>query len=95
MKAVSTHADDVLTEIEGPAKARIASRDVNDWPAVAAALLLDCLCDRGQGFSRCRDCHLDNGYRGNLSRRCLNYLQFDTQNNGHLAANSRRVGLLR
>jgi hypothetical protein len=35
-------ADDVLIEVEAEAKARIASRDVNDWPAVAVALLLDC-----------------------------------------------------
>ncbi len=42
MRAIQLIADDVLTEVEGPAKARIASRDVNDWPAVAAALLLDC-----------------------------------------------------
>lgn len=35
-------ADEILEEVEGKAKARIASRDINDWPAVAAALLLDC-----------------------------------------------------
>ena len=42
MNTVQIIADDVLIEVESKAKARIASRDVNDWPAVAAALLLDC-----------------------------------------------------
>jgi predicted nucleic acid-binding protein len=42
MNAVQIITDDILTEVECKAKARIASRDVNDWPAVAAALLLDC-----------------------------------------------------
>lgn len=42
LKAVQLIADDVLSEVEAQAKARIASRDINDWPAVAAALLLDC-----------------------------------------------------
>jgi predicted nucleic acid-binding protein len=42
LNAVQIIADDVLIEVETEAKARIASRDVNDWPAVAAALLLDC-----------------------------------------------------
>jgi predicted nucleic acid-binding protein len=41
LNAVQIIADDVLIEVETEAKARIASRDVNDWPAVAAALLLD------------------------------------------------------
>jgi predicted nucleic acid-binding protein len=40
--SVAFYADDVLIEVETEAKARIASRDVNDWPTVAAALLLDC-----------------------------------------------------
>ena len=35
-------ADDVLIEVETEAKARIALHDVNNWLAVAAALLLDC-----------------------------------------------------
>ena len=42
MNTVQIITDDILTEVEFKAKARIASRDVNDWPAVAAALLLDC-----------------------------------------------------
>jgi predicted nucleic acid-binding protein len=42
LNTVQIIADDILIEVESKAKARIASRDVNDWPAVAAALLLDC-----------------------------------------------------
>ena len=42
LNAVQIIADDVLIEVKTEAKARIASRGVNDWPAVAAALLLDC-----------------------------------------------------
>jgi predicted nucleic acid-binding protein len=42
LNTVQIITDDVLIEVESKAKARIASRDVNDWPAVAAALLLDC-----------------------------------------------------
>ncbi len=42
MRTVQIIATDVLTEVEAEAKARIASRDVDDWPAVAAAILLDC-----------------------------------------------------
>ena len=42
LNTVQIIADDVLIEVETEAKARIASRDVNDWPTVAAALLLDC-----------------------------------------------------
>ena len=42
MNTVQIITDDILTEMECKAKARISSRDVNDWPAVAAALLLDC-----------------------------------------------------
>lgn len=41
-EAVQVLADDVLSEMENKAKARIGLRDINDWPAVAAALLLDC-----------------------------------------------------
>lgn len=40
--AVQIIADEVLLEVESEAKARIAARDVNDWPAIAAAILLDC-----------------------------------------------------
>ena len=32
----------VLAEVETEAKARIGSRDVDDWPGVAAAMVLDC-----------------------------------------------------
>ena len=39
---VQVVADEILIEVEANAKARIASRDVRDWPAVAAALLLNC-----------------------------------------------------
>ncbi|GJM01488.1 MAG: hypothetical protein DHS20C07_31670 [Methyloligella sp.] len=42
LNTVQIIADDILIEMESKAKARIASRDVNDWPAIAAALLLDC-----------------------------------------------------
>ena len=42
LNTVQIIADDVLIEVENKAKARIASRDINDWPAVAAALILDC-----------------------------------------------------
>jgi predicted nucleic acid-binding protein len=42
MNTVQVITADILTEVECKAKARISSRDVNDWPAVAAALLLDC-----------------------------------------------------
>lgn len=42
MNTVQIIADDILIEVESKAKSRIASRDVNDWPAVAASLLLDC-----------------------------------------------------
>ncbi|WP_341328581.1 PIN domain-containing protein [Methylotuvimicrobium sp. KM2] len=42
LNTVQIITDDVLIEVESKAKARIASRDINDWPAVAAALLLDC-----------------------------------------------------
>ncbi len=42
LNTVQIIADDTLIEAESKAKARIASRDINDWPAVAAALLLDC-----------------------------------------------------
>jgi predicted nucleic acid-binding protein len=42
LNTVQILADDVLSELEIKAKARIGSRDINDWPAVATALLLDC-----------------------------------------------------
>lgn len=42
LNTVQIIADDFLIGVESKAKARIASRDENDWPAVAAALLLDC-----------------------------------------------------
>ncbi len=42
VNTVQIIADDILIEVESKAKSRIASRDVNDWPAVAASLLLDC-----------------------------------------------------
>ncbi|HZA29587.1 MAG TPA: PIN domain-containing protein [Gammaproteobacteria bacterium] len=42
LNTVQIIADDMLIEVETEAKARIASRDVNDWPTVAAALLLNC-----------------------------------------------------
>ena len=37
MNTVQIIADDILISLEGKAKARIASRDINDWPAVAAS----------------------------------------------------------
>jgi predicted nucleic acid-binding protein len=42
LDAVQIISNDLLIEVESKAKARIAARDINDWPAVAAALLLDC-----------------------------------------------------
>lgn len=42
LNIVQVITNDTLTELEVKAKARIGSRDINDWPAVAAALLLDC-----------------------------------------------------
>ena len=42
LDTVQIIANDILIELESKAKSRIASRDINDWPAVAAALLLDC-----------------------------------------------------
>jgi predicted nucleic acid-binding protein len=41
MNVVQVIADELLREVEYKAKARIA-RDLTDWPAVAAALALDC-----------------------------------------------------
>ncbi|TAN51914.1 MAG: hypothetical protein EPN21_05325 [Methylococcaceae bacterium] len=42
LNAVQIIADSLLWEAAPAAKARIAMRDENDWPAVAAAMLLDC-----------------------------------------------------
>lgn len=42
LNAVQVIADDILVEVAPAAKARIVARDENDWPAVAAAMLLDC-----------------------------------------------------
>ncbi|PSJ16176.1 PIN domain-containing protein [Nitrosomonas supralitoralis] len=42
LNTVQIISDGILIEVESKAKSRIASRDVNDWPVVAAALLLDC-----------------------------------------------------
>lgn len=42
LNTVQIIADDILIELESKAKSRISSRDINDWPAAAAALLLDC-----------------------------------------------------
>ena len=42
LNIVQVVSNDVLTEIEIKAKAPIKARDINDWPAVATALLLDC-----------------------------------------------------
>jgi predicted nucleic acid-binding protein len=40
--AVQIIADEVLIEVKSEAKVRIAARDVNDWPAIAVTILLDC-----------------------------------------------------
>jgi predicted nucleic acid-binding protein len=42
MAAVQTIAPDELGRSEGAARARIGPRDPEDWPTLAAALLLDC-----------------------------------------------------
>ena len=42
MSIVHVIPTDTLAGLESKAKARIASRDINDWPAVAVALLLGC-----------------------------------------------------
>lgn len=42
LNAVQVIANDILVEVAPAAKARIAMRDENDWPAVAAAILLEC-----------------------------------------------------
>ena len=42
LSATQIITGEVLAEVEPEAKARIGSRDVNDWPGVAAAMVLDC-----------------------------------------------------
>lgn len=42
LSAIQIITGEVLAEVETEAKARIGSRDVNDWPGVAAAMVLDC-----------------------------------------------------
>jgi predicted nucleic acid-binding protein len=42
MEAIQLIAVEELRHVESEAKARISRRDVNDWPAVAAAMLFDC-----------------------------------------------------
>lgn len=42
MSMVHIVPTDTLVGLESKAKARIAPRDINDWPAVAVALLLEC-----------------------------------------------------
>jgi predicted nucleic acid-binding protein len=42
MGAVQIIADDALIGVETEAKARIGSRDLDDWPGGAAAMVLDC-----------------------------------------------------
>jgi predicted nucleic acid-binding protein len=42
LDSIQIVADDSLREYEAQARARIEGRDPNDWPAVAAALILCC-----------------------------------------------------
>jgi Predicted nucleotide-binding protein len=42
LSAIQIITGEVLAEVETEAKARIGSRDVDDWPGVAAAMVLDC-----------------------------------------------------
>lgn len=42
MAAVQLVGHEELALVEAQARARIAPRDANDWPALAAAILLDC-----------------------------------------------------
>lgn len=42
MAAIQIVAQDELLPLEAEAKARIARRDIRDWPAVAAAMQFDC-----------------------------------------------------
>jgi predicted nucleic acid-binding protein len=42
LSAIQIITGEVLAEVETEAKARIGTRDVNDWSGVAAAMVLDC-----------------------------------------------------
>ncbi|MEW5839097.1 MAG: PIN domain-containing protein [Pseudomonadota bacterium] len=42
MRAVQLIGQDELKDMKAEALARIAQRDADDWPALAAAMLLDC-----------------------------------------------------
>ena len=42
LSAIQIITGEVLADVETEAKARICSRDVNDWPGVAAAMVLGC-----------------------------------------------------
>ncbi len=42
LNIVQVIPDHMLSEMEIKAKARIKARDINDWPVVATALLLEC-----------------------------------------------------
>jgi predicted nucleic acid-binding protein len=42
LNAIQIITGEVLAEVEAEAKERIGSRDLDDWPGVAAAMVLDC-----------------------------------------------------
>jgi predicted nucleic acid-binding protein len=42
LDAIQIITGEVLAEVETEAKERIGSRDLDDWPGVAAAMVLDC-----------------------------------------------------
>lgn len=42
LNGIQIITDEVLAEVEAEAKERIGSRDLDDWPGVAAAMVLDC-----------------------------------------------------
>ncbi|MCX7113920.1 MAG: PIN domain-containing protein [Proteobacteria bacterium] len=42
LSAIQIITSEVLAEVETEAKERIGSRDLDDWPGVAAAMVLDC-----------------------------------------------------
>ena len=47
-------------DYEKVARARIATRDAEDWPVIAAALLLECpIWTEDRDFFRYRNCYLD------------------------------------
>lgn len=59
-------------EHESTARGRVEIRDVDDWPVVAVALLLEIpIWTEDSGFLRKRNCHMDDGSSGTLSQRAV------------------------